>query len=397
MAKHPIMELSDTVLTRNYGRQPLCLVRGEGCRVWDVDGKEYLDFVAGLAVCILGHSHPAVARAVAEQATKLVHVSNIFYTEPQARLGSWLVDNSFADRVFFCNSGAEANEAAIKIARKFAKDSGRPERYRILSFTGSFHGRPLATLSATGQEKIHHGFEPLVAGFDHVPWNDLAAVENAVGEETCAILVEPIQGEGGVRVPDPGFLAGLRKICDDEGILLVFDEVQTGMGRTGKLFAHEHFGVYPHVMTLAKGLANGLPIGAMLAEDRVAESFTPGSHATTFGGTPLVCAGALAVVKTLEDQGVLAHCRETGEYLKERLKAIAARRPVVREVRGLGLMLGMELSVSGIPVVEAMRDKGFLINCTQDKVLRFLPPLILGKEDVDLMARALDLALKNLA
>ncbi len=397
MAKHPIMELSDTVLTRNYGRQPLCLVRGEGCRVWDVDGKEYLDFVAGLAVCILGHSHPAVARAVAEQATKLVHVSNIFYTEPQARLGSWLVDNSFADRVFFCNSGAEANEAAIKIARKFAKDSGRPERYRILSFTGSFHGRTLATLSATGQEKIHHGFEPLVAGFDHVPWNDLAAVENAVGEETCAILVEPIQGEGGVRVPDPGFLAGLRKICDDEGILLVFDEVQTGMGRTGKLFAHEHFGVYPHVMTLAKGLANGLPIGAMLAEDRVAESFTPGSHATTFGGTPLVCAGALAVVKTLEDQGVLAHCRETGEYLKERLKAIAARRPVVREVRGLGLMLGMELSVSGIPVVEAMRDKGFLINCTQDKVLRFLPPLILGKEDVDLMARALDLALKNLA
>ncbi|MBU2487922.1 MAG: acetylornithine transaminase [Proteobacteria bacterium] len=396
MAKNSIMELADSVLARTYGRQPLCLVRGEGCTVWDSEGKSYLDFVAGLAVCILGHSHPAVARAVADQAAKLVHVSNIFYTEPQARLASWLVANSFADRVFFCNSGAEANEAAIKIARKFAKDSGRPERYRVLATRGSFHGRTLATLSATGQEKIHHGFEPLVDGFDHVPFNDLAAAQKAVGDKTCAILVEPIQGEGGVCMPGPGYLAGLRKLCDDEGILLIFDEVQTGMGRTGRLFAHEHFKVFPHVMTLAKGLANGLPIGAMLAEERVAASFTPGTHATTFGGTPLVCAGALAVVNTLDEQGVLAQCRQTGEYLKGRLKEIAVQRPVVKEVRGLGLMLGMELSVSGLPVVDAMREKGFLINCTQDKVLRFLPPLIVSKEEVDAMIPALDKALGTL-
>ncbi|MBW1989088.1 MAG: acetylornithine transaminase [Deltaproteobacteria bacterium] len=397
MNASPVMELADKVLAKTYGRQPVCLVEGRGTTVVDDQGRSYLDFVGGLAVCILGHSHPAVAHAVCEQARRLVHVSNLYYTVPQAELARWLVSRSFADRVFFCNSGAEANEAAIKLARKAAKDSGHPERFRVVATERSFHGRTLATLSATGQEKIHKGFEPLVEGFSHVPYNDLSAMEAAVDGTVCAVLVEPVQGEGGVCMPDPDYLPGLRRLCDERGVLLVYDEVQTGMGRTGKLFAHEHFSAPPHVMTLAKGLANGLPIGAMLAVEDAAKSFTPGTHATTFGGTPLVCAAALAVAETLEKENILDHCREMGERLQSALKGLAGKFPFVKQVRGLGLMVGMELDRPGGPVVEAMREKGFLINCTQDTVLRFLPPLIVQQHEIDQLVSALSETLAQTA
>jgi acetylornithine aminotransferase len=349
-----------------------------------------MDFVAGIAVCNLGHAHPGIAEAVANQARQLVHVSNLYYTTPQIVLAEWLVEHSFADRVFFCNSGAEANEAAIKLARKYFKDRGAPERFRIITMEGSFHGRTMATLSATGQAKIHKGFEPLVDGFDFVPYNDLEAVQKAVTGETCAVMLEPIQGEGGVQYPGPGYLEDLRKLCDQQGLLLIFDEVQTGMGRTGKLFAYEHFGMTPDIMTLAKALANGLPMGAMLAREEVAASFTAGSHASTFGGTPLVAAAALTVVKALVEEGVLQNCERVGAYFKDRLLELKAKYTFIQEVRGQGLLLGLDLSIDGASVVKACMERGFLINCTQEHILRFIPPLIIQEAQIDALIACLD-------
>ncbi len=384
------MAEADKVMATTYKRTPVVFSRGSDCTLWDTEGRSYLDFVAGIAVCNLGHAHPAVATALCEQARTLVHVSNLYYTMPQTKLAAWLVDHSFADRVFFCNSGAEANEAAIKLARKYFKDRGAPDRYRIISMIQSFHGRTLGTLSATGQDKIKQGFSPILEGFDFVSFNDFEAVREKISASTCAILLEPVQGEGGIRGADPRFLENIRRLCDETGTLLIFDEIQTGIGRTGKLFAYEHFGVEPDIMTLAKALANGLPIGAMLAKESVAAAFVPGSHASTFGGTPLVTAAALCVLETLARENIIGHCAEVGKYFKERLLELKSRHDSVVDVRGLGLLLGMELNTDGLPLVQACLEKGFVINCVQGNTLRFVPPLIVQKAQIDQLIHCLD-------
>ncbi len=384
------IELADRVMFQTYGRYPLALVRGEGCRLWDEEGNSYLDFVAGIAVCSLGHASPVVSRALETQAKTLVHVSNLYYTRPQAELAQLLVENSFADRVFFCNSGAEANEAAIKLARIYAKEHSGRERYRIIAMENSFHGRTMATLSATGQAKVRKGFEPLLEGFSFVPFNDPAALDRALDDTVCGVLMEPIQGEGGVVPADPSYLEAVRTMCSERGALLIFDEIQVGMGRTGKLFAHEHYGVRPDIMTLAKALGNGLPIGAMLSRESVAGAFAPGTHATTFGGTPLVTAVSKAVVESLLRDGWIDHCREVGAYFKEKLQELKGRHACVKDVRGLGLILAIELDRAGAPVVEACMKEGLLINCTQDRVLRFIPPLVVERAEIDELTGALD-------
>jgi len=385
-----IIRTADAAIANTYKRFPVVLTRGEGCTVSDEAGKTYIDFVSGIAVCNLGHAHPAVAKAIAAQAQTLVHTSNLYYTVPQVEVARRLVDSSFADRVFFCNSGAEANEAAIKLARKYYKDNGQPDRHRIVAMENSFHGRTMAALSATGQEKIRKGFEPVLPGFDFVPFNDIEALTARVDESTCAVLLEPVQGEGGVRCPQENFLKEVRQICDKTGTLLIFDEVQTGMGRTGSLFAYECFAVEPDIMTLAKALANGLPMGAMLATEKIAASFGPGAHASTFGGTPLVSAAACEVLRIMTEGSVLENCRQAGDHFKKRLQQLAERHGIVRDVRGLGLLLGMELTVAGDPIVQACLDQGYLINCIQDKVLRFIPPLTIATEQIDGLIECLD-------
>lgn len=384
------IDAAERHIAGTYKRFPLVLVRGEGCWVWDENGKAYRDFVAGIAVCNLGHCHPEVTRAIREQAATLVHVSNLYYTRPQIEVARMLTENSFADRVFFCNSGAEANEAAIKIARKHFKDEGQGDRYEIVSMTQSFHGRTMATLSATGQEKIRKGFEPVLQGFRFVSFNDIDALREAITPTTCAVMLEPIQGEGGIRLPDPGYLRAVRRLCDETGVLLIYDEIQTGMGRTGKLFAHEHEGVRPDIMTLAKALANGLPMGAMACTETVASAFAPGAHASTFGGTPLVTAASRAVLRILTQTDILEHASVMGERLMSGLRDIAARHPVLRDVRGRGLMIGAEMDADGAKVVMACLKKGFLINCVQGNVLRFVPPLLVGSDDIDALLSCLD-------
>jgi acetylornithine aminotransferase len=374
---------ANEVIAGTYKRFPVVFTRGSGCSLWDENGKHYLDFVAGIAVCNLGHSHPQVAAALAAQAGTLWHVSNLFYTLPQMQLAAWLTEHSFADRVFFCNSGAEANEAAIKLARRHFKETGRPERFRIISMEQSFHGRTMATLSATGQEKVKHGFEPLLEGFDFVAFGDARAIRERVGPATCAVLLEPIQGEGGVRCPPAEFLRQVRELCDEAGLLLIFDEIQTGMGRTGRLFAYEHSGVAPDIMTLAKALANGLPMGAMLAKEPVAAAFGVGSHASTFGGTPIVSAAALEVCRIMQRDDIAERCRRTGEYFRSRLERLKAGHGIVEEVRGQGLLLGIKLATEGEPYVLKCLEKGFLINCVQGNVLRFVPPLVVSREEID--------------
>jgi acetylornithine aminotransferase len=386
-------ELADKYIFPTYKRPPFALVKGEGCRVWDESGKEYLDFVGGIAVCALGHSSPIVTQALEEQSRTLVHVSNLYYTRPQAELAKLLVENSFADRVFFCNSGAEANEAAIKIARRYTREKFGPGKYTILSMQGSFHGRTMATLSATGQSKVQVGYDPLLPGFKFIPYNDLAALRAAVDDTVCAVMLEPIQGEGGIVVPHPDYLKGVKEICREKQALLIFDEIQTGMGRTGRLFAYEHFGVSPDILSLAKALGNGLPIGAMLGTEEVASAFGPGSHASTFGGTPLVTAVSKAVVSSLLKDGWLEHCRDMGAYFMARLEDLKKRHACIKQVRGLGLIIGVELDRPGAPVLDACVQRGFLINCAQEKVLRFVPPLVVTKKEIDQLIEALDTVL----
>jgi acetylornithine aminotransferase len=366
-----------------YGRQPLVLVKGEGCRVWDDTGKEYLDCLAGLAVVNLGHAHPEVAAAAAAQLTQLVHVSNIYYTTPMVELAEALVQLSFADRVFFANSGAEVNEGAIKLVRRYSRERYGEGRHRIICMENSFHGRTLGALSATGQSKFWQGFDPLLPGFVFVPFNDLDAVANAVDDTVCAVMLEPIQGEGGVCLPSPDYLKGVRQLCDDKGLLLILDEIQTGLGRTGKLFAQENFGITPDVMTLAKALANGLPMGALLATEEVAGAFVPGTHASTFGAGPVVAAAAKTTLGLLSAPEFLAGVRERGALVKKGLSALQAELPVIKEVRGLGLMWGLELTAEGTPVVAACRERGLLLNCTQGNVIRLLPPLVITKKEID--------------
>src|SRR5688572_3520504 len=376
-----LVEWSAKYHTPNYGRTPIVLVRGEGTRVWDSDGKEYLDFTSGIAVTGLGHCHPVITGAIREAAATLLHVSNIFHNAPQVHLAKLLVEHSFADRVFFCNSGAEANEAALKIARKYAKERLATDRYEVIATHNSFHGRTLATVSATGQPKYHHGFEPLMPGFKHVPYNDLRAMERALDSHTAAILVEPIQGEGGVNIPDDGYLAGLRKLCDDSGALLIFDEVQTGVGRTGRLWAYEHSGVEPDVMTLAKALANGIPIGAMLCREDVASALTAGSHGSTFAGSAFVTSVALATLTTIIGDKLPERAEHRGRELMDGARELQKKLPVIQEVRGRGLLIGIELTKPAAPVMDACREAGLLVLTAGEKVVRLAPPLIVESAD----------------
>lgn len=391
-----LIEKADRVIAATYRRFPVVMTKGSESTLWDSTGRKYIDFVAGIAVCNLGHAHPRITQVLTEQSKTLVHVSNLYYTIPQTQLAAWLIEHSFADRSFFCNSGAEANEAAIKLARKYFSSKGESGRYRIIAMEKSFHGRTLATLSATGQEKIRQGFDPLVSGFDFVPFNDVDALKEAIGPATCAVMMEPIQGEGGVRCPQPGYLKSVRKVCDQSGALLIFDEIQTGIGRTGRLFAYEHFDVAPDIMTLAKALANGLPMGAMLAREQVASAFGPGAHASTFGGTPLVSAVALEVLKILEEEKIIEYAAKIGSYFKAQLDGLKNRHKIVLDVRGEGLLLGMKLSEDGTQVVQKCMENGFLINCIQEKILRFTPPLIIEKTEIDALISCLDKILGRL-
>lgn len=377
-----LIEQSQRHLANIYTRLPIVLVKGKGCRVWDSNNRQYLDFASGIAVNNLGHCHPRVVKAIQAQAKKLLHVSNLYYIEPQIELARLLTTNSFADRVFFGNSGSEANEAAIKLARKYGNEI-LGGKYEIITAYGSFHGRTIATVSATGQEKFHAGVQPLLPGFKYIPFNDLEAARTAVSSQTCALMVEPIQGEGGVCLPADDYLKGLREICREKGILLIFDEIQVGMGRTGRLFAYEHYGTPPDIMTLAKALGGGVAIGAMLTTEEIARCFTPGSHGTTFGGNPLATAAGVAAVSAILNDGVLENCRGMGNYLFAQLKALKGRFNFIREVRGKGLMIGIELESEGAEIVNRCLEKGLLINCTAGKVIRFLPPLIVTKKDID--------------
>ncbi|MCH7922280.1 MAG: acetylornithine transaminase [Nitrospinae bacterium] len=390
MNTQEIMERAARVLVPTYSRYPVAIVRGEGATVWDADGKEYLDLAAGLGTSNLGHCHPRVVEAIAHQASRLLHVSNLYHIEEQVRLAEALVERSFAERAFFCNSGAEANEAAIKLARKAGRDRFGPDRHEIIVMENSFHGRTMATLSATGQAKVREDFEPLLEGFRFVPFNDLQALEAAVTERTCAVLVEPIQGEGGVIVPDEGYLPGLRRLCDARDLLLVYDEIQTGFGRTGHLFAYEAFGAPPHIMTVAKSLGGGVPIGAMLTTDDLAQHLGPGTHASTFGGNPLVCAAALAALEALEAEQLMANARKVGAYFRQRLEELQARHQAVREVRGLGLMIGVELDRDARPFLLNALERGVIISCPKETVWRFLPPLVITEADVDRAVGVLD-------
>lgn len=383
MTNQEIIALTGKYIATTYARYPIALVRGEGCRVWDADGKAYLDFVAGIAVCALGHSHPRLVRVITAQAQRLLHVSNLYHIEPQARLAELLCRHSFADRAFFCNSGAEANEAALKLARKYAKERFSSDRTEVITMRGSFHGRTLATVTATAQEKYHKGFEPLVPGFRYVPFNDLRAVELAVDARTAAILVEPIQGEGGVQVAADGYLAGLRRLCDERGVLLIFDEVQTGLGRTGTLFAYQQAGVAPDILTLAKALAGGIPMGAMLAREEVMAAFSPGSHAATFGGNPFASAVALETLNTILEEDLPGRAARLGARILDRLRALQARLPVIRALRGRGLLIGIEVAADAKAIVATCMERGLLILTAGDDVLRLVPPLILSEAEAD--------------
>lgn len=383
MNSKEIIELGDKYLIRCVGRLMLAPVKGEGARMWDADGNEYLDFVSGIAVNNLGHCHPEVVEAICRQAKKLIHCSNLYYIEPQVLLAKLLVENSAMDKAFFCNSGAEANEAAMKLARKHAKLKHGPEKVEIITAMKSFHGRTLAAVTATGQPKYHKGFEPLPGGFKYVPFNDLNALEQTIGPATCAVMLESVQGEGGVNVASRYYLEGVKMLCKEHGALLIFDEIQTGLGRTGRFLAYQHFGVEPDILTLAKALGGGFPIGAMLAKEEVAEAFQPGDHASTFGGNPLACAAALAAMEELLLGGVVENAAAVGAYLYDKLKALAGKYAYVKEVRGLGLLLGMELTLEGKDIVNGCQEKGLLINCVNGNVLRFIPPLNITSRDVD--------------
>ena len=378
-----------------YVRSPVVIVRGKGSRVWDLEGHEYLDLFPGWGVGGIGYSHPWVVKALRGQTTKLIHVSNNYYHVTQWRLAKTLVERSFDGRVFFANSGAEVVEAAIKLVRRwgFAAASGGASRYEMIVMDRSFHGRTTGALSATGQQKYQQGFEPLLPGFVCVPFDDLQAVERAVTPKTVAILLEPIQGEGGVRIASDGFLQGIRRLADEHQLVVIYDEIQTGMGRTGKLFAYQHSGIEPDVMLLAKTLGGGFPIGAMIAKRHVADVLTPGTHASTFGGSPLACAAALSVFEAIEKQKLLDRAVHFGQLIMDRLAALKTRCPIIREVRGRGLMIGIELSADGRPIVEACRLRRLLINCTQERTLRLLPAMTITRAQLDRALSILEKAL----
>lgn len=375
-----VIEDGQKYVMNTYGRLPIVIDKGQGCYVWDLDGKRYLDLVAGIAVNSLGHCHPAVSRAIQEQCEKLLHCSNLYWIENQVNLAKLLVGKSGLGKAFFCNSGAEANEAAIKLARKW----GKGEKYHIITMQKSFHGRTLGSLAATAQEKYQKAFRPLPEGFSAVPLGDLEALEKEIRPETCAVMLEPIQGESGINVPAQEYMQGVQDLCRKHGILLILDEVQTGLGRTGRSFCFQNFGLEPDIVSLAKAIANGVPMGAILAKTEVADCFQPGDHASTFGGTPIATAAGLAACSILLDDDFLANVRETGQYFRAQLRAIGERHPgLIREVRGLGLMIGCELTGSAKEAAAALLEQGVLVNSIGDHVLRFVPPLIITREEID--------------
>jgi predicted acetylornithine/succinylornithine family transaminase len=394
LSSEQVIDLAKRYLIGNYTRYPVCLVRGEGSWVWDAEGNRYLDFFPGWGCGILGHCPPRVVEAVREQVATLIHVPNTWYTEPQALLARALSERTdFGGVCFFCNSGTEANEAAIKLARLNGKPKGK---YKILTFTGSFHGRTMGALTATAQPKYHAGVEPMLPGFVYAPFGDLAAAEKAIDAETAAVLLEPIQGEGGVNPAPPGFLEGLRELCDKNGMLLMLDEVQTGMGRTGAWFAHQHWKVQPDVVTLAKALAGGVAMGGVIARPDVGEKLKPGTHAATFGGNPLAARAALATIEAIEQDGLLDRAVRIGERFAARFQALKAKCPLVLDVRVKGTMIGLELAVDGAPVVQGCLAKGLLVNCTHQTVIRLLPALTLTDEQVDEGCDVLDDVVLNL-
>ena len=383
MNTQELIKIEDDYFINTFTRQPIVLDHGEGVKVTDIDGNEYMDMFAGIAVNALGHNNPALVKAIQNQAEKLIHISSIYYNEPALVYAKKLIDLTSFDRIFYANSGAEANEGAIKLAVKY---TGKSE---IISTVDSFHGRTIMTLAATGHEEYHDPFKSIIPnGFINVPYNDIDAIKEAITENTAAIIVEPVQGEGGVNIPDEGYLKEIEKICHENDIVFIVDEVQTGFGRCGTLFAHELFGVKPDIMTMAKGIGGGVPMGGILATEKVAGAFVPGDHGTTFGGGPLVCAAANAVLDTMLEENILDNVNEVGDYFIEKLKALD--KDIIAEVRGKGLMVGLELTKPGAEYVDKLREAGFLINCTADKVLRFVPPLIITKEDIDEFVKALD-------
>ncbi len=393
------MTLSDQLLAtgrklliNNYGRAPIVMSRGEGCVLWDVDGRRFLDMTAGIAVCILGHGHQGLAEAIALQAARLHHTSNLYFIETQIRLAEALSKRAFAGKMFFCNSGAEANEAALKLARRYqAVVRGKPQRVEFISFENSFHGRTMGALSVTGQAKYRQGFGPMVGDVRFIPFGDAEAARLAISDRTCAVIAEPIQAEGGINLPPPGYLQELRRLCSERGALLIFDEIQTGVGRTGTFYAFEREAMVPDIVTLAKGLAGGVPMGAMLASDEVERAFEPGTHASTFGGNPLACAAALYIQQAIDEQGLLAQCKEMGAHLGSALSRLAERRrPKTRGTRGRGLLQGLVLDGEAAPVVQKARDRGLLLSVAGGQVVRFAPPLVVGKDEIDEAVAILD-------
>lgn len=399
------IEKTDQNIINTYARFQKVFVSGEGCVLKDEEGNSYIDFLAGIAVCSLGHCHPKITQAISNQASKLVHVSNLFYTQPQAELASLLVEKSFADKVFFANSGAEANEAAIKLARRYFQVQGVKNKFKIVTLEKSFHGRTMATLSATGQDKIKQGFDPVLEKFVHVPFNDFDSLKKCVDQSydkdlknsnICAIMLELVQGEGGVIPADKDYIGKVRKLCDDNDIFLIFDEIQTGMGRCGRLFACEEYNIEPDIMTLAKALGNGLPIGAMLASKKAKKGFNLGSHGSTFGGTPLVASAALEVVKIISNPDFLAEVRHKGEYFKKKLSALKEKYNFIKNIRGIGLLIGLEFEtetekkIDAVEIVKKCMEKGFIINAIQGNILRFAPPLIIEENQIDKLVKCLD-------
>lgn len=395
---NPWAERARASFTRNYRPAPLAFVRGEGVYLYTHDGERYLDFAAGIAVNAIGHNHPALTSALADQARKLLHVSNLFINTPAVELSEALIERSFADQVYFCNSGAEANEAAMKMARRYMQVVRGENRFEFICALQSFHGRTWAAISATGQPKYHKGFAPLVPGFKHVPYNDLDAVRAAIGPQTCAVMVEPLQGEGGVIEAEEGYLKGLRTLCDEAGILLIFDEVQTGIARTGNWFAHQKEGVSPDIMALAKGLGGGVPIGATLCTDEAGQGFEPGAHASTFGGNPLACRAGQTVIEVIEREGLVEHSRQMGEALTTRFEQLVAQHEVLVGYRGRGLLRGLVTAEDAdrAAIVSAARDHGLLITMAGDDTLRLCPPLIVGEAHLDEAIERLDQALRSL-
>ncbi len=388
-----VVKMSEHHLLGNYRRFPIALAKGKGMYVWDTSGKKYLDFVAGIAVDSLGHCHPALVKTIRKQAATLMHVSNLYHIPQQSELARELTRRCFADKAFFCNSGTEANEAAIKLARKVMSDRGQPKKVEIITTLASFHGRTLGALSATGQKKMKAGFGPMLPGFKHVPFDDIKAIEKAITAKTCAIMVEPLQGESGVNTADKSYFKKLAQLCKKKKVLLIFDEIQTGMGRTGQLFAHQAMGMEPDIMTLAKGLGGGMPIGALLTTDTLAASLGPGDHGTTFGGNPLVCSAALTVLKTISPKAFLKQIRDNGAYLKKEIAKLDKRLPVIKNIRGEGLMIGVDLTIPSPPVSAECLKRGALVNAIAPNTLRFVPPLIVTRKDIDKLIGILEKSL----